>query len=65
MSQNENDGRKEGKPLSLRLPPDLEESMAKAEKALGLSKSDIAGLAIEQGLNVLQKRRSTQETITK
>lgn len=62
MSQKNDDGKKTGRLLSLRLPPDLEEAVEKAEKRLGLSKTDIACLAIERGLKELQAQISAPVT---
>lgn len=53
MSDKNADDRRRGKPISLRLSPELEDEFAKASAELGLSKSDIARLAIERGLKVL------------
>jgi predicted DNA-binding protein len=54
MSEEKADDKRMGRPLSLRLSAELEEDVAKAEAELGLSRSDIARLAIERGLKVLR-----------
>jgi predicted DNA-binding protein len=54
MSEEKADDKRMGRPLSLRLSPELECEVSKAEAELGLSRSDIARLAIERGLKVLR-----------
>jgi predicted DNA-binding protein len=60
MSDKASDEKRLGRPLSLRLSPELEEEVAKAETELGLSRSDIARLAIERGLKILKTQLTTQ-----
>lgn len=44
------------KPTSLRLGEDLDKALDEAARSTGLSKSDLARLAIERGLPVLRRQ---------
>lgn len=46
----------ENKPLSLRLGEKLNVELAEAEEETGLSKSDLARLAIQRGLKILREQ---------
>lgn len=52
-------GRPAGTPISLRLSDELESELAAAVVETGLSKSDLARLAIERGLKIVRRQLET------